>query len=135
MNEENSQPDIDRQKKTNRNLAIGVGVLGFSLFVLFYILLFAVMIIRPGLMFKIMPIPPTIDAALSDGNKAYLVVRKVDMSNVNPLEKRPPETRHYLADLDSKEPDAPQEIPAFAQAFGASGRLAGVPQQRRFSVL
>ncbi len=123
MNEENNQPDIDKQKKTNRNLAIGVGVLGFGAFALFYILFFAVMIIRPGMVFKIMPTPAITETVLSDGNKAYLVVQKVDMSNVNPMEKRPPETRHYLTVLEGKEPGASQEIPAFAQAFGADGRL------------
>ena len=110
-------------KNTNRNLAIGVGVLGFGAFALFYILFFVVMITRPGLLFQIMPMPSITDGALSDGNKTYLLVQKVDMSNVDPREKKPPETRRFLTVLEGTEPGAAQEIPAYEHAFGANGRL------------
>ena len=117
------QPDIDKEKKTNKNLAIGIGVLGFSGFVLFYVLLFAVMIIRPGLMLSILPKPTITDKAVSDGNKTYLLAQKVDLSTMNPREKHPPETRHFLTVLDGAEPGASQEIPVYEHAFGAGGRL------------
>jgi uncharacterized RDD family membrane protein YckC len=123
VNEENNHPDMDKEKKTNRNLAIGVGVLGFGAFALFYILLLAVMFTRPGLLFKIMPVPSITDGALSDGNKTFLLVQKVDMSNVNPREKRPPETRHFLTVLEGTELGVSQEIPAYEHAYGANGRL------------
>lgn len=123
MNAETTQSENSEEQKTNRNLAIGVGVLAFGAFALFYLLFFAVMITRPGLLFKIMPVPSITDGALSDGNKTFLLVQKVDMSNVNPREKKPPETKHFLTFLEGTEPGASQEIPAYDHAFGANGRL------------
>jgi len=123
MNADIIQAETSEEKKTNRNLAIGVGVLGFGAFALFYILFLVVMITRPGLLFKIMPVPSITDGALSDGNKTYLLVQKVDMSNVNPRERKPPETKHFLTLLEGTEPGASQEIPAYDHAFGANGRL------------
>ncbi len=123
MNEQNNQLDISKEKKKNRNLAIGVGVLGLGAFALFYIFFIAVMIVQPGLMFKLIPTPSITDEALSDGDKTYLLYQKVDMSNVNPQEKRQPEIKHFLIVLDGKELGASEEIPAFEHAFGARGRL------------
>ncbi|MEK6743050.1 MAG: RDD family protein [Nitrospirota bacterium] len=123
MTAETIQSENSEAQKTNRNLAIGVGVLGFGAFALFYILFFAVMITRPGLLFQLMPVPSITDAALSDGNKTFLLVQKLDMSNVNPREKKPPETKHFLTVLEGTEPGVSQEIPAYEQALGANGRL------------
>ena len=124
MNDNVIQPNDSKEKKTNRNLAIGIGVLGLGSFALFYVLMFAVMILRPGLMFKLMPIPAITDAAISDGNRTYLVQQKVDLSKIDPQEKKQqPEIKHFLSVLNGTEPGASQEIPAYAQAFGAHDRL------------
>ncbi len=123
MSDQNNQPDISKEKKTNRNLAVGIGVLGFGVFALIYILFIAVVIIRPGLMFKWIPTPSITSKALSDGDKTYLVIQKVDMSRVNPRQNRQPETTHFITVLDGKELGTSQEIPAFEYAFGSNGRL------------
>ncbi len=123
MNDFVIRPDDERQKTTNRNLAIAIGIGGFGLFVLFYILFFAVMITRPGLMFKLMPVPSFTDAALSDGKWTYLLSRKIDMSNVDPRQNRQPRIRHFLSILSGTEPGPEQEIPSYTQAFGANDRL------------
>ncbi len=115
--------DSIEEKKTNRNLAIGAGVLGVVLFGLFYVLFFAVMFLQPGMMFKMMPSISITDTAISDGNKTYLLLQKVDMSKVNPREKQQPEVIHVLSVLNGKEEGATQEIPSYVHAFGADGRL------------
>jgi uncharacterized RDD family membrane protein YckC len=123
MNADAGQTENTEEQKTNRNLAIGVGVLGFGAFALFYILFLAVMIARPGLLFKFMPELSITDGALSDGGKTYLLVQKVDMSNVDPREKNPPETRRFLTVLEGTELGPSREIPAYEHASGANGML------------
>ncbi len=117
-------PDSSEEKKTNRNLAIGIGVSGVVLFGLFYVLFFAVMFLQPGMMFKLMPSISITDAAISDGSKTYLLLQKVDMSRVNPREKnQQPQIKHFLSVLNGTEQGPAQEIPSYAKAFGSSGRL------------
>lgn len=119
MNDNVIHTDSSDEAKANRNLAIWVGVLGLGGFALCYVLFFALMVLRPGLIFKMMPIPAITEAALSDGKTTYLLSQKIDLSTVDPGEERPPETRHFLTSLNGTE----QEIPAYAQASGAPGCL------------
>ena len=70
------QPDNSAEIKANRNLAIWVGVLGLGGFGLCYVLFFALMLLRPGLIFKLIPIPSITEAAISDGEKTYLLARR-----------------------------------------------------------
>ncbi len=115
--------DSIEEKKSNRNLAIAVGVLGVVLFGLFYVLFFAALFLRPGMMFKLMPSVSITDTAISDGSKTYLLLQKIDMSKVNPREKQQPEIKHFLSLLNGTEEGPAQEIPSYAHAFGANGRL------------
>ncbi|MDA8101156.1 MAG: RDD family protein [Nitrospiraceae bacterium] len=128
MNDTAIQPDNEQEKKRNRNLAIGVGVLGLGLFGLTYVLFFAVMILRPGLMFKLMPVPSVTDAAVSDGKNVYLLSQKMDMSTMNPRERRQPEMKRYLAVLQGSKPGSSQEIPSYEHASGRDGRLVFLSQ-------
>jgi uncharacterized RDD family membrane protein YckC len=123
VNESIIQPGDSQEMKANRNLAIGVGVLGLGFFGLFYLLFFAVMFLRPGLIFKLVPVPAITDMAISDGIRTFLVQQKIDMSTIDPRQKREPETRHSIAVLVGAEPGTPQEIPPYDHASGANNRL------------
>ena len=57
------------------------------------------------------------------GSKTYLLVQKIDMSSVDPRDKKPPETRRFLTVLEGTEPGPSQEIPAYDHAAGANGLL------------
>jgi uncharacterized RDD family membrane protein YckC len=122
-NDKYIQPDSVEEKRINRNLAIGVGVLGVGMFGLFYTLFFFVMILRPGMVFKLMPAFSITDAAISDGSTTYLLLQKVDMSKIDPRKKQQPEVKHFLSVLYGSTPGEAQEIPPFANAYGANGRL------------
>ncbi len=118
-------PDDSKEQKTNRNLAIWIGVGGIGGFALLYVVFFLVMILRPGLMFKLMPMPMpmVIDKALSDGNRTYLLHQEIDWSTVTPGEKRQPVTKHFLSPLNGTELGPAQEIPKFDDASGGDNRL------------
>lgn len=109
--------------KANRNLAIGVGVLGLGSFWLCYVLLFAVMFLMPGLMFKLIPVPSISGTAISDGNRIYLVQQKIDMSTIDLRQKREPVTRHFISVLVGTELGPSQEIQPYDHASGADNRL------------
>lgn len=122
------QPDNKDQQKTNRNLAIWIGVGALGSFILLYVLFFVVMFTKPGLLFKIMPMPTIIDEALSDGSKTYLLSQKVDMSTVDFRAKSDPRITHFLSVLNGAEPGAPQEILPYDHASGGGSRLLLVSQ-------
>ena len=123
MNNGIIQPHSREEAKANRNLAIWVGVLGLGAFGLFYVFFFALMFLRPGLIFKVIPFPSITAAAISDGSRTYLLSQKIDMSTIDPGQKRPPEVKHFLSLLTGTESGAEEEIPAYAQAIGAKDRL------------
>ena len=123
MNDSVIQPANCDEAKANRNLAIWVGVLGLGAFALFYALFFALMLLRPGLLFKLMPMPSITEAALSDGNRTYLLSQKIDMSTIDPRQQRPPEIQHFLSLLTGGKAGAEEAIPPYASAGGANGRL------------
>lgn len=123
MNDSIIQPDNGEEVKANRNLAIWIGVLGLGAFGLFYVLFFAVMIMQPGLMFKLFPVPSSADTVISDGNRTYLLGQKIDMSKVDFRQKNQPEVKHVMSILDGAEAGALQEIPPYEHAFGANNRL------------
>lgn len=123
VNDSVIQPNNSKEKKTNRNLAIVVGIIGLGSFALFYVLFIAIMIMRPGLMFNLMPTPTITDAAISDGNRTYLVYQKIDMSKVAPGQKSQPEIKHFISIIVGSKLGASQEIPPYAYAVGVNNRL------------
>lgn len=118
------QPGNEKDQVVNRNLAIGIGVSVFGTGVLFYILFFAAMFLRPDLIFKLIPMPTITNTVLSDGNQVYLLQERFDMSTVKPKEKSsPPPVKHFLTPLNGAETGTGQEIPAYEHASGNGGRL------------
>ncbi len=123
MNEDPSLPEQEKEKQTNRNLAIAVGVLGLGAFGAFYALFFITMIFRPGLLFNMLPLQSMTTGALSDGNRIYLLSQKIDMSKVSLKNKQEPETRHVLSVLEGANAVRPEEILPYGSASGSGGRI------------
>jgi uncharacterized RDD family membrane protein YckC len=116
-------PDDVNQAKTNRNLAIWIGVFGLGLSGLFFVLYVAVMIFHPGLMFKMMPIPSITDKVISDGDKAYLVTQDIDMSTIDPRHESKPKFKYFISSLDGTKLGTSQEIPPYEYASGGNHYL------------
>lgn len=115
--------DIEKQKRTNQKLAIGVGVLGTGAFGAFYVLLFLVMVFKPGLFFGMMPAQSFTTAALSDGSRTYLLTQTTDLSKLSFREKREPEEKHFLAVLEGTKLTTLQEVPPHDSAGGSNNRI------------
>jgi uncharacterized RDD family membrane protein YckC len=123
MNEDFSLPDLEKEKRTNKKLAIAIGVLGLGAFGAFYILFFITMIFRPGLLFNMMPMQAITTQALSDNSRIYLLSQKIDMSRVSFKDKKQPEIKHVLSVLEGTKSVQLQEIPPAVNAGGAGDRL------------
>jgi hypothetical protein len=113
------QPDDVKEKKTNRILAFGVGVLGLGAIALFC----AVLFFKPELIIRLLPVPYVTDVSISDGNRTYLMLWQLDLSKVDPRHWRGPTVRHYLSALEGTELGPLQEVPAYAHAIGMDNRL------------
>lgn len=114
--------DSEKEKRTNKKLAMGVGVLGLGAFGALCVASFLVIILKPGLIFSMMPEKIT-TRALSDGSRTYLLSSKTDRSNVSFREKRDPEEKHFLSILQGTNLSAPLEIPRYETASGSNNRL------------
>ncbi len=124
MNDSVIQPNNVAEAKANKKLAIWIGCLGFGMFVLIYVVFFAVMTIQPGLMFKFFPMPSFTDTVISDGNRIYLLLQKIDMSKFDTTQQnKQPEFKHVMSVLEGAETGASQEIPPYAHVSGANNRL------------
>jgi uncharacterized RDD family membrane protein YckC len=123
MSEDPFLPDLEKEKKTNQKLAVGVGVLGLGAFGAFYILFFITMIFRPGIFFNMLPVQSMTTAALSDNIRIYLLSQKIDMSRVSLKDKKPPETKFFLSVLEGTTSAQPQELPPYATVSGADKQV------------
>jgi uncharacterized RDD family membrane protein YckC len=123
MSEESILVDQEQEKRTNKRLAIGVGVLGLGAFSFFYILFFLMMFLKPGLIFSMMPDQSFTTAALSDNNRTYILSEKLDMSELSIKEKREPKKKYILSVLEGTTLAKPQEIPAYESAIGSDNKL------------
>ena len=123
MNENPSLPDLEKEKQTNKKLAIAVGILGLGAFGAFYVLFFITMIFRPSLLFNLLPMQSSTAVALSDDSRMYLLSQKIDMSRVSLKNKQQPETKHVLSVLEGTKAVRSQEIPPYGSASSAGERL------------
>jgi len=123
MSEERMLVDQEQEKRTNKRLAIGVGVLGVGAFGFFYVLFFLMMFLKPGMIFSMMPDQSFTTAALSDNNRTYLLSEKLDMSTLSIKDKTQPTKKHILSVLEGTKLAKPQEIPAYETAIGSDNKL------------
>lgn len=123
MNETNEQRDEATERKTNIRLAVAVGGLALGALALFYVSLFLIMILRPGLLFSIMPVPDIATTALSDGNRTYFLSQRPDMSNLSFKDRQQPEMQYFISPLEGTEPGRPQQVLPYSQAISGRGRI------------
>jgi uncharacterized RDD family membrane protein YckC len=121
--EEIIPPDIEKQKKINRKLAIVIGLLGLGVFSAVSALFVLMIIFKPGLLIGIMPVQSFTASALSDGSRTYLLVRKSDMSNYSFKDRQAPQEKNYFSVLQGTELTPPKEIPDYGSAAGSNNQL------------
>ncbi len=123
MNEQDGQQDMEKMKKTNTRLAVGVGVFGMGMVGLFYVLFFMTMLFKPGLFFSVMPVPTITSSAVSDGSRIWLLSQKPDMSNISPRENKPPKTNYFIAPLEGASPGKAIAVPEYSEVVGGDNKL------------
>jgi len=104
---------VEKQRKINRRLAWGVGVLGIGSQIALYAAFIFVMSSYPGTLpgFALPSAYP--EAMQSDGSHIYQFTRKFDMSTFDPQGNKQLQTRHFAALLEGTSFSVPREIPAF----------------------
>jgi len=123
MTETVEQFDEAKERKTNIRLAVTIGGLSIGALIAFYISFFLVMLLRPGLLFSIMPIPDFPTNVLSDGQRVYFLSQRPDMSTVSFQEKQQPEMQHFISLLEGTKQGKPQSTPPYVTAIGGGGRI------------
>lgn len=109
-------PGLEQEKKINTRLAVGVGLFGVASIGAFYVLFFLMMFLRPGLLFRFLPVPATTSAAVSDGSRLWLLQERPDMSDLSPREKRPPRTIYQMLPVEGTALGRAVEIPSYDRA-------------------
>lgn len=69
--------DIEKEKKKNLKLALGVAAIGIFFSVGLYVIMFALMFLRPGLVFSFMPFPILSKNIAGINNRLYVISKRV----------------------------------------------------------
>lgn len=104
--------DIEKEKKKNLKLAIGVAAIGIFFSVGLYVIMFALMFLRPGLVFSFMPFPTLSKNIAGINNRLYVISKEIDFSGLSFENKKEPKEKFMLSLLDDKNPDS-REIKPF----------------------
>ncbi len=115
--------DIEKEKKKNIKLAIGVAGLGIFAFFLLYIIIFAVMFLKPGLMFNLMPIPRISTDIVSIKDNLYVISEEIDFSNVSFADPSEPEEIFSIGILDGSKITAEEVIDPFYSIANDSNKI------------
>ena len=93
--------DLEKEKKKNVKLAIGVAAIGILLFAFIYALMFALMFLKPGLIFSMMPFPSLSREIVPLNEKLYVISKEVDLSGVSFESKKQPDEKFMLGILEN----------------------------------
>ncbi|TAL23417.1 MAG: hypothetical protein EPN94_09515, partial [Nitrospirae bacterium] len=104
--------DLEKEKKKNLKLALGVAALGIFFSAGIYVIIFSLMFLRPGLLFSFMPFPSLSKGLAGINNRLYVISKEVDLSDLSFSNKKEPKEKFTLGALDGKNPD-PIEIKSF----------------------
>lgn len=115
--------DIEKEKKKNVKIAIGVAALGISAFVVLYILMFALMFLKPGFMFSIMPIPALSKNIASINDKLYVISREVDFTGLSFESKKEPKEKFMLGILEDKKISDSREVKPFHSLANGNNKI------------
>lgn len=112
--------DLEKEKKKNVKLAIGVAAIGILLFAFIYALMFALMFLKPGLIFSMMPFPSLSREIVPLNEKLYVISKEVDLSGVSFESKKQPDEKFMLGILENNNVSALQVIKPF-YSYAQSG--------------
>ncbi len=112
--------DLEKEKKKNIKLAIGVAAIGFFCFFVSYILMFALMFLRPGLLFSLMPIPAMSKDIAGLNDKLYLISKEIDFKDLSFESAKPPKENVTLSILSGNKVSFLQDIKPF-DSFSTDG--------------
>ncbi|MEW6108644.1 MAG: RDD family protein [Nitrospirota bacterium] len=105
--------ELEKEKKKNIKLAIGVAALGIFAFFALYIVMFALMFLKPGIFFGMMPFPTLSKEVIGIGDKLYIISKEVDFSDIAFDDRKQPEERFLLSVFDGRKVSNTQEIKPF----------------------
>ena len=112
--------DLEKEKEKNVKLAIGVAAIGILLFAFIYALMFALMFLKPGLIFSMMPFPSLSREIVPLNEKLYVISKEVDLSGVSFESKKQPDEKFMLGILENNNVSALQVIKPF-YSYAQSG--------------
>ncbi len=115
--------DIEKEKKKNTKLAIGVASIGVFSFFGLYVIMFAVMFLSPGLLFSMMPFPSLSKDIVSINNKLYVISKEIDMSSISFENTKQPEERFLIGALENAKILNPKEIKHFNSFTGDGNKI------------
>src|SRR3990170_1933493 len=113
--------DLEREKKKNIRIAIGVAAFGIGAFMALYVLMFALMFLSPSTMFKIFPDFSWTENVMGVNNKLFILSKRVDFKGAS--RENPPAERTTLETFDGKALSGPVEIPSFASVSPVKDKL------------
>lgn len=120
---ENISINLEKEKKTNLKLAIGISAFAIIAFFLFYIMIFALMFLMPGLMFSLMPIPSLSTDLYDVDGTLHVVSREIDFSELSFMDNREPGQKFLMGVLDGDSITDMTEMEPFHSVAPGSGNL------------
>src|SRR3972149_1782394 len=104
--------DLEREKKKNIRIAIGVAAFGIGAFMALYVLMFALMFLSPSTMFKIFPDFSWTENVMGVNNNLFILSKRVDFKGAS--RETPPPRRTTLAPFTAEWSSWPVSSPSFA---------------------
>jgi hypothetical protein len=120
---ENRAFDPEKAKKTNLKLAIGVAAFAIITFFFLYIMMFALMFIKPGLMFSLFPVPSLSKDLFEINGKLRIVSREIDFSDISFMDGSEPGQKYMLGVLEDNTISEKTEIEPFYSVAPGAGKL------------
>src|SRR3989338_5711735 len=114
--------DLEKEKKKNIKLAIGVAAIGIFFSAGLYVIMFALMFLRPGLVFSFMPFPALSKSIAGINNRLYVISKEIDFSSLSFENKKEPKEKFMLSSLDDKNPGS-REIKPFHSFTNDSNKI------------
>lgn len=109
----NTVLDIEKEKKRNTRLAIGVAAIGVFSFVCIYVVIFALMFLSPGLLFSFMPFPSLSRELVGINNKLYVISKEMDIRSLSFENKRQPDEKFLIGTLENGKITNSEEVKPF----------------------
>jgi uncharacterized RDD family membrane protein YckC len=113
--------NLEKEKKKNIRLAIGVASLGVAGFFITYFLSFLIMIYSPGWFFNLFPFPSFSENIAGFRGNLLLFSKTVEFKGRG--FENPPEEKMMLRILDGKSLSKPQEIKHFASLYPTEDKI------------